>query len=137
MTPDEMASLHARCFTMPRSWSAAEFDALLARTDVFALGDAGGFLLGRVVADEAELLTLAVAPEYRRQGRAAALLADFAETARQNGAATAFLEVAAGNDAAIALYRGAGWTEAGRRRAYYRGPDGAVADALVLTRPLA
>ncbi|RMD95053.1 MAG: ribosomal-protein-alanine acetyltransferase, partial [Alphaproteobacteria bacterium] len=64
MSPEEMAALHARVFTShPAAWSAAAFSGLLAEPSVFALEGAGAFLLARVVADEAELLTLAVAPE--------------------------------------------------------------------------
>ena len=129
MTPDALAALHVRCFDgAPRPWSADEFATLLSSTGSFLLTRPQGFLLGRVVADEAELLTLAVAPEGRRQGRGRALTAEFAAAARAGGAATAFLEVAAGNAAARALYAAQGWTEAGRRRGYY-GPG---RDALVL-----
>ena len=136
MTPDAMAALHARCFTTPRPWSAAEFAALLADPLCFALTEADGVLLGRAVAGEAELLTLAVAPEARRQGIAARLLAGFLAEAEARQAETAFLEVAADNAPAIALYERGGFAAAGRRRAYYRRPDGAGLDALVMTRAL-
>lgn len=129
MTPADLAGLHARCFfTAPRPWSAAEFASLLSSAGVFLLSRPGGFLLGRVVADEAELLTLAVAPEARRQGLGRALTADFAATAHAQGAATAFLEVAEANAAARSLYAGLGWREAGLRRGYY----GSGQHALVL-----
>lgn len=85
-----------------------------------------------MIADEAELLTVAVDPAARRQGMGARLLAGFAATARARGATTAFLEVAAGNTPAQALYRQAGWVEAGRRKRYYHAPDGTAEDALVL-----
>ena len=63
MTFDEMAALHGASFTMPRPWSAVEFAELLASPRVFALTTgAEGLLLGRVVVDEAELLTIAVDP---------------------------------------------------------------------------
>lgn len=132
MTPDRLADLHAQCFTRPRPWGAAEFAALLDSPHAFLLTRPQGFLLGRVIADEAELLTLAVAPEARRLGIARALVNGFAATSRARGAAHAFLEVAADNAAAQALYRAAGWRESGRRRRYY-GPD---LDAIVMTLPL-
>ena len=120
MTPDDLAALHDRCFaTHPRPWSAAEFEALLAGPPNFLLTRPQGFLLGRVIADEAELLTLAVAPEARRQGLASALLAEFAATSRARGAREAFLEVASDNAAAMALYARADWEIIGKRRNYY------------------
>lgn len=137
MTPEAMAALHARCFTTPRPWSVAEFAGFLADPLCFTLHRPAGFLIGRVVADEAELLTVATAPEARRQGVAASLMADFLQKSALRGAQTAFLEVSAENPAAIALYARAGFTSAGRRRGYYRLPDGQKIDALVLSRPLA
>ena len=137
MTPEALAALHAACFATPRPWSAAEFAALLATPGVFLRGDSRGFVLGRAVAGEAELLTLAVAPEERRQGLGRALLVAFEVEAREAHAETAFLEVAAANVAARALYAGAGWAETGRRRGYYRLPGGGADDAVVMTRALA
>lgn len=117
---DQLAALHLRCFgSHPRPWSAPEFEDLLNSPLNFLLTRPQGFLLGRAVAGEAELLTLAVAPEARRQGIASALLGDFALASQARGAGLAFLEVAAGNDAAIALYSRAGWESTGRRRSYY------------------
>ena len=114
-----MAALHARCFTHPRPWTAVEFGELLGSRGVFAITRPQGILIGRVVLDEAELLTLAVASEARRQGLGAALTTDFAEAAQRLGAVTAFLEVASDNAPAQALYQRQGWVEAGRRRNYY------------------
>ncbi|MBL8562090.1 MAG: GNAT family N-acetyltransferase [Gemmobacter sp.] len=136
MTPEAMAALHARCFTTPRPWSAAEFATLRADPLCFALTEPDGLLWGRAVAGEAELLTLAVAPEARRQGIAARLLAGFLAQAAARQAETAFLEVAADNAPALALYQRGGFAAAGRRRGYYRRPDGAALDALVMTRAL-
>lgn len=127
-----MAALHAHVFTVPRPWSAAEFAALLADPLVFALTDSGGVLIGRAVAGEAEVLTLAVAPEARRQGIGGRLLTGFLDRARGLGCERAFLEVAVGNGAAIALYSRAGFRESGRRKGYFAGPDGQRQDALVL-----
>ncbi|SIQ23110.1 ribosomal-protein-alanine N-acetyltransferase [Paracoccus thiocyanatus] len=127
MTPQDLAALHGRCFAAhPRPWTAAEFQALLAGPANFLLIRPQAFLLGRAIADEAELLTLAVAPEARRQGLASALLAEFAATSRARGARAAFLEVAADNAAALALYAGAGWEAVGKRRDYYAPGIGAI-----------
>ena len=92
---------------------------------------AQGFALGRVIGAEAELISLAVAPEARRAGLGRALLGAFATAAHARGATRAFLEVAADNKAALALYAAAGWRESGRRKGYYRRPDGARVDALL------
>lgn len=119
MTPHQLGALHARCFTTPRPWSAAEFSALMATTGSFLLTRDNSFLLGRAIAGEAELLTLAVAPEARRQGQGRALTLEFAATARGMGARDLFLEVAADNHPAQALYAALGWRETGRRRGYY------------------
>lgn len=137
MTPDAMAALHARAMTTPRPWTGAEFGALLATPGTFAVGDDAGFALGRVVLDEAELLTLAVDPARWRQGIGRSRLAGFEQQAHALGAALAHLEVACHNLPAIALYTAAGWTEAGRRRGYYRTPDGGTEDALLFRKILA
>jgi [ribosomal protein S18]-alanine N-acetyltransferase len=136
MTPADLARLHFASFTLPRPWSAAEFTDLMASPLVFLVTGPSGFALGRVVADEAELLTLAVDPTARRKGAGRRLLAGFEAQARTRGAASAFLEVAAGNVAALALYRSAGWTQTGRRRAYFSDGAGRSEDALVLSRRL-
>jgi ribosomal-protein-alanine N-acetyltransferase len=85
-------------------------------------------ILARVAADEAEVLTLAVAPEVRRAGIAAALLRESAIAAAALGAIVIFLEVSVANTAARAAYDRAGFAPVGRRRSYYA--DGS--DALVL-----
>ncbi|WP_240335576.1 ribosomal protein S18-alanine N-acetyltransferase [Pseudotabrizicola algicola] len=131
-----LAAIHAACFTLPRPWSAAEIESLLGSPEVFALVESSGFLMGRVVADEAEMLTLAVMPDARRTGMGRSLVQRFVTEARVRGAAQAFLEVAASNCGAIALYRQAGFVEVGRRKGYYSEPDGTRVDALVLSRAL-
>nr|WP_170301137.1 ribosomal protein S18-alanine N-acetyltransferase [Frigidibacter albus] len=128
--------MHAACFTVPRPWTAAEFTELLARQGTFLLPEPAGFLLGCALAGEAELLTLAVAPDARRAGTGARLVAQFLAEAAARGAETAFLEVAEDNHAARALYERAGFAQAGRRRDYYRHPGGTATDALVMTRAI-
>ena len=131
-----MAQLHAVCFATPRPWSAAEFTGLLQSPLTMFLAEQGGFLLGRVVAGEAELLTIAVDPMLRRGGLGRRLTTAFLAQAQQNGVESVFLEVAASNEAARALYAATGFTAAGRRRGYYQRPDGSREDALVLVRSL-
>ena len=137
MTPTELAALHRLCFRTPPPWSEADFTAFTADPLAFLLveGDAG-FLLGRAVAGEAEVLTLAVTPESRRRGLGRKLLARFIYQAQLRSATQAFLEVSADNPAAIALYESAGFAASGRRRGYYAAPDGTRIDAVVMARDL-
>lgn len=132
MTADELAALHAACFTVPRPWTTTEFAELLASPLTYLNAAPGGFALGRVIADEAELLTIAVHPDQRRRGLGRRLLAAFLNQAAANGAAAAFLEVAARNESALALYLEAGFRQVGRRSGYYTD-----ADALILRRDFA
>lgn len=145
MTPEAMAATHARAFAgHGRAWSTPEFRALLDSDHVFSigdslgdsLGDAHAFALGRVVLDEAELLTLATDPAHRRAGRARACLTAFEAQAAARGAVSAFLEVAEDNAPARALYHAANYREVGRRKGYYSSQSGAAVDALVLAKAL-
>ncbi len=89
-----------------------------------------GFSLLRAVADEAELLLIAVAPTAQRSGVGRALVDHFVAFAQGCGATRLHLEVREGNGA-IGLYRAAGFKIAGRRRNYYRGANGQY-DALTM-----
>jgi ribosomal-protein-alanine N-acetyltransferase len=124
-----MAAIHQAAFAPQQAWDAATVATQLSLPGHFGLlAPPGGMLLARVIADEAEILTLAVAPTARRQGVARTLLQAAMAHAAGAGAITIFLEVSAANRAALALYEPAGFAQVGRRRGYY--PDGA--DALVL-----
>ena len=127
-----LAAIHAASFAAAEAWTVATFAAQLAMPPVFGLIDGPGFVLARVAADEAEILTIAVHPDGRRHGHALRLLEAAEIEAADRGAAMMFLEVARTNAAARALYSVAGYTEAGLRRGYYS--DGG--DALVLRRTL-
>lgn len=134
-----LAALHAPCFS--DAWPEAAFASLLERAEVTVLlgaaaeGPPQGFILIRTVADEAEVLTFCVAESVRRQGLGRALLDAACDAARVRGAVHAFLEVGAKNEAALSLYREAGFVEVGRRGAYYQhGPE--ASDALVMRRIL-
>lgn len=129
-----MAALHKRCFGVPRPFTAAEFTSLLSSPHCFHCAQPNGLALGRAVAGEAELLTLAVDPQARRTGIGYRLLADFEAAARHRQASRAFLEVAADNAGARRLYARAGYAESGRRRGYYRMPDGTAVDAILMSR---
>ena len=129
-TAARLAVLHALAFSAP--WDAAAFEALLGQAGVLAIEVPEGFILIRSVADEAEILTLAVDPAARRQGLGTRLVREGALASAARGATRLFLEVADDNHAALALYARAGFTEAGRRRGYYARPEGGRQDALIL-----
>ena len=133
MTPDALAALHARCFP-DRPWRAQEFSDLINARGVIWITAAGedAFVFARYVPPEAEILTIAVAPEARRQGKAQSLLTSLMDALPSVGVTELFLEVAADNMAALALYRGSGFDEVGRRRGYYRRTDAPSVDALTL-----
>lgn len=94
-----------------------------------------GFSLVRAVADESELLLIAVGPDHHRRGVGRALLDQFVDAARDRGVARIHLEVRDGNPA-VAMYRAAGFFPVGRRRNYYHASDGRRFDALTLARQL-
>ena len=121
---DGLAALHARCF--PDPWDAAAITALLATPGAFAFAHADGFVLARAVADEAEILTVAVHPDKRGRGLGRILLQAAIGKARVMGAKSVFLEVGIDNPAARALYAGLGFTKVGARKAYYNGGDALV-----------
>ena len=93
--------------------------------------DPVGFSLSRTVADESELLLIAVLPSHHRRGVGRRLLDDFLERARNDAVARVHLEVRDGNPA-VAMYQTAGFSPVGRRRNYYRAPDGERFDAITL-----
>lgn len=136
MTPQSMAAIHTACFTTPRPWNAAEIASFLDSPLCFLLHEPDGFLIGRVVAGEAELLTLAVDPKARQRGTGGRLVDRFLTEAQARGAESAFLEVSAQNLPAQSLYARKGFTQKGKRNGYYQLPDGKRLDALLLVRPI-
>ncbi|MGH6849105.1 MAG: GNAT family N-acetyltransferase [Methylocella sp.] len=124
-------------------WQEADFEQLFAASGTVADGaieakeeHLAGFVLSRVIAGEAEILTIAVAPEWRRRGIATSLL-----TPHMTGLAAIrvdrlFLEVDAENSAARALYANFGFEQVGERKAYDRPAGAKLAGALVMRRNL-
>jgi [ribosomal protein S18]-alanine N-acetyltransferase len=134
-----LSALHARAFR--HGWSEGEFERLLADRNVIchvARSDRGalvGFVISRVVEDEAEILMVAVAPGERGRGLARRLLNRHLGRLAARAAHRVFLEVDEGNDAALRLYSRAGFQQVGRRPGYYVQADGNAA-ALLLRREL-
>ncbi len=89
-------------------------------------GRVTGFMVGRQVADEAEILNLAVTPSTRRRGAGGALLGAALEEFRLRGVRRVFLEVRESNKTGIAFYEKHGFLKTGRRASYYREPKEAA-----------
>lgn len=123
-----LAQLHAMAFSA--AWDEKALRGLLS-AGAFAFVHDDGFVLARVAAGEAEILTLAVAPPARGQGLGRRLLLAAIAHARTLGADAMFLEVGADNPAALALYARLGFAKVGDRKGYYQGRD-----AFVLRLPL-
>ena len=137
-----VAAIHAEGFA--RGWPAADVERMLA--DAAVIGDGAatagwpsqliGFVLSRIAADEAEILSIGVRRKHQGRGVAGRLLGHHLARASQRGARAMFLEVEDGNGPAIALYRRFGFSEVGKRPSYHRKPDGATANAVVMRRGL-
>ena len=96
-----------------------------------------GFIIAQIAADEAEILTIGVARDGQRKGIGRQLVEGAARAAARSDAKRLFLDVAAGNAPARALYAACGFAEIGLRKSYYTIPGGARYDALQLARDLA
>jgi ribosomal-protein-alanine N-acetyltransferase len=135
-----IAALHALSFR--RGWSEQEVEVLLTDRLVFAHraiygAKLAGFIMSRLVEDEAEILSVAVTPANQGKGLARGLLDLHLRYAAGLGVRTMFLEVDEHNAPAIRLYSRAGFLEVGRRPNYYPNVAGPTATALVLRRDLA
>jgi ribosomal-protein-alanine N-acetyltransferase len=138
---EEIAVLHAKLFDPP--WDANAIKGLLehpAATSLIAVAGSPkaiiGFVIGQLAADEAEILSIGVEPNWQRAGLAAGLLEGLVRAARRGDAKRVFLEVAEDNAAAMALYRKLGFLEVGRRKRYYERPGSKAVDALILALTL-
>ena len=136
---DALGQVHAEAFEAP--WSGDEILRFAGAPGGLALvaehedGEIAGFILCRLIAGEAEVLTLAVRTAARRRGVASALLGAAIE-ATQLTAASMFLEVGEDNPGAVALYAKAGFEPVGRRAGYYARPGAPAVDAIVMRRAL-
>ena len=135
----DIAALHGASFR--RGWSEQEVETLLTDRHVIAHralcgGKLAGFIIARLVIDEAEILSVAVARNRQGRGIAGHMLTLHLRRLAGLGARTVFLEVDENNKAAIGLYNGAGFREISRRPNYYAGENGRSAAALVLRRDL-
>lgn len=138
-----IAALHATLFD--DAWSEAEVAALLAppagagfiaeaphNTSDTTSSAVCGFIIGRFAADEGEILSVGVANSAKRQGLGHLLVATLVDQARSRATARVYLEVAADNTPALALYRSLGFLLVGKRRNYYSRAGAAPIDALCM-----
>ncbi|WP_315919152.1 N-acetyltransferase [Mesorhizobium sp. SP-1A] len=138
-----LAVLHQEDFVRP--WAESEFATLLDQETVFgfAAREVGrgasapvGFVLARVAAGEGEILTVAVARAHRRRGLGWRLMDAVLRELHGQRAEALFLEVDETNAPAIALYRGLGFREVGKRPNYYKSTEHGPTGALVMRRDL-
>jgi [ribosomal protein S18]-alanine N-acetyltransferase len=135
------ARLHAEWFAHP--WSVEEMAALISNPSAVGAaaldpvsGRLRGFVLSRLAADEAEILTIAVDAAHQGRGVGRALLSENLRQVANAGAKAMFLEVAKDNAPALALYERFGFVKVGERPGYYRRPDGTRATAVVMRKAL-
>ena len=141
---DVLSDIHAASFR--RGWSGAEFEALLVQPGVhafvahyrsaFGSRIPAGFVLFRLVADEAEIISVAVIGDCRRRGIARLLLDETLRHLYREGARTIHLEVEDSNVAALRLYRGLEFHETGKRPGYYAQGRASPGGAIVMQRKL-
>ena len=118
---DELENLHKACFPK-KPWSASDF-ADLKKSGCDIIASQNGFVVWRVVADEAEIITIGVHPNARKSGIASAMLAIIENDIKKRGGKKIFLEVAENNEPARKLYEANGYKKIGIRPKYYDGID--------------
>lgn len=118
---DELENLHKACFPN-KPWSASDF-ADLKKSGCDIIASQNGFVVWRVVADEAEIITIGVHPNARKSGIASAMLAIIENDIKKRGGKKIFLEVAENNEPARKLYEANGYKKIGIRPKYYDGID--------------
>ena len=119
----QIAEVEKACFSTPWSYESLKDDITKNDRALYITGQSCGRVCGYVgvwkILDEGHITNVAVLPEYRRQHVASAILAAMFDAMQRQGVMRYTLEVRAGNEAAIALYKGLGFSEAGIRRGYY------------------
>ena len=121
----QVAALEKLCFSDP--WSEASITSelenplslwLIAEED----GAVCGYVGSQTVLDETDMMNIAVHPDCRRKGIAAALITELVSRLKARGSRVLRLEVRESNFSAIALYEALGFTQLGLRKNYYRNP---------------
>jgi [ribosomal protein S18]-alanine N-acetyltransferase len=135
----KLAQLHGASFH--RGWGEGEFESMLTERNTLVhrlrIGQKTiGFAVSRLAADEAEILSIAVASSHRGRGLSRDLLLTHLGHLAGRGVRKVFLEVEENNQPARRLYQWAGFGIVGRRERYYREADGEQLDALLMRRDL-
>jgi [ribosomal protein S18]-alanine N-acetyltransferase len=140
-TAADLAALHKGLF--PDAWDAAAVEKLLSHPGSIAFfarvgapPQMAGFVIAQMAADEAEILSLGVAAGHQRHGLGRKLVDALSRAARKSEVKKLFLEVAAGNAAAIGLYGKAGFARVGERKGYYQRPGAPPEDAVIMALTL-
>ena len=130
----QIAQLEKLCFSDP--WSEASIAEELSNPLAFWLvamegEQVAGYIGSQTVMGETDMMNVAVAPDYRRQGVGEKLILTLVDMLKARGSHWLMLEVRQSNDPARALYAKLGFAEVGRRKNYYRNPK---EDALILRK---
>ena len=126
---NDLENLHKLCFPN-KPWSATDF-ADLKKSGCDIIASQNGFIVWRVVADEAEIITVGVHPNARRTGIASAMLVLAENDVKKRGAKKIFLEVAENNTPARVMYKNNGYTQIGVRPKYYDGIDAILMEKIL------
>lgn len=118
---DKIANLHKKCFPN-KPWSADDFRDL-KKSGCEIIMSENGFIVYRIAVDEAEIITIGVNPEMRRNGIASAMIGIIEKNVKNQGVKKIFLEVSAANIPAQKLYENLGYKMIGSRPKYYDGID--------------
>lgn len=137
-----LTGIHEECF--PRYWNRQAFTDFFTVKNTFALlveelnnaGAAIAMMVYRVAFEQADVLTIAVLPKWRRRGIAKLLVEQLLKDCREAGVKEIFLEVEDGNIAGLKLYEQAGFKNISRRKLYYQQLDGSLTDALVMAKKI-
>ena len=118
---EKLANLHKKCFPS-KPWSADDFRDL-KKSGCEIIMSENGFIVYRIAVDEAEIITIGVNPESRRNGIATAMIGIIEKTLKNQNVKKIFLEVASTNIPAQKLYKNCGFKTVGLRPKYYDGID--------------
>ena len=121
---NRLAELHKQCFP-DKPWSASDF-ADLKKSGCEIVASENGFIVWRVAADEAEIISIGVAPDARRNGVAETMILLMEQELKKSSVANVFLEVSEVNIPAKKLYEKCGFKPTGRRPKYYDGTDAII-----------
>ena len=121
---DKLVNIHKLCFP-EKPWSASDF-LELKKSGCEIIASENGFIVWRATADEAEIISIGVAPNLRRNGIAEALVLTMEQELKKSSVVNVFLEVSEVNFPAKKLYEKCGFKPVGKRPKYYDGTDAII-----------